>query len=42
MDSDKLMALMECIEDKLAEDITPQYVKLFFLIQYSFSTYQTE
>lgn len=26
MDSDKLIALMECVEDKLAEDITPQYV----------------
>lgn len=26
MDSDKLIALMECMEDKLAEDITPQYV----------------
>ncbi|KAL6427484.1 hypothetical protein ACFW04_008770 [Cataglyphis niger] len=24
MDSDKLIALMECVEDKLAEDITPQ------------------
>ncbi|XP_071557368.1 fatty acyl-CoA reductase wat isoform X1 [Temnothorax nylanderi] len=24
MDSDKLIALMECLEDKLAEDITPQ------------------
>jgi len=29
MDSDKLIALMECVEDKLAEDITPQYVKFF-------------
>lgn len=29
MDSDKLIALMECIEDKLAEDITPQYVNFF-------------
>lgn len=27
MDSDKLIALMECVEDKLAEDITPQYVE---------------
>lgn len=26
MDSDKLIALMECVEDKLSEDITPQYV----------------
>lgn len=26
MDSDKLIALMECMEDKLVEDITPQYV----------------
>lgn len=30
MDSDKLIALVECVEDKLAEDITPQYVKSFF------------
>lgn len=26
MESDKLIALMECVEDKLSEDITPQYV----------------
>lgn len=27
-DSDKLMAVMECMDDKLVEDITPQYVNL--------------
>lgn len=32
MDSDKLIALMECVEDKLAEDITPQYVDIFPLL----------
>lgn len=37
MDSDKLIALMECVEDKLAEDITPQYVdsSLFEFLAYS-------
>lgn len=34
MDSDKLIALMECVEDKLAEDITPQYVD-FSLFEFS-------
>lgn len=29
MDSDKLIALVECVEDKMAEDITPQYVDFF-------------
>jgi len=29
MDSDKLIALIECVEDKLVEDITPRYVQFF-------------
>jgi hypothetical protein len=30
MDSDKLLALMECMDDKLIEYMTPQYVNFLF------------
>lgn len=40
MDSDKLIALIECIEDKLAEDITPQYVTILFPIEFFCSVHK--